>query len=56
MSEHEICFDEEEIKNILLGFEDDREYLNNEVHKRCDYDIYSRLMDRLDAVERMFEE
>lgn len=52
----EICFDEEEIENILLDLEDDRKYLNEEIHKRCDYDIYSRLMDRLDSIEGMFEE
>lgn len=52
----EICFSDEEVAGILITLEEDREYLNNEVYERCDYDIYCMLLDRLDNIERMFRE
>jgi len=50
----ELC--QEDLDNLDMTFDEIRDYLNAEVHKRCDYDIYCYLMDKLDAVERVFND
>ena len=45
----------EDLINIQMTLDEVRDYLNAEVHPRCDYDIYSYLIDKLDVVERVFD-
>lgn len=46
----------EDVGNILADLDAFRDYANSEIHSRCDYDIYSYVIDKLDALERVFQD
>lgn len=43
----------ESLKEHIKQFD---EYIDNEVHSRCEYDIYTSLKDLLEPIERFIDE
>ena len=51
----DLVLSREEVLNIQEDLENFRDYLNSEIHPRCDYDIYNRIADLLGSVESVFD-
>lgn len=52
----DLIISREDVDNIKLDLEDLLEYLDRIVHANCAYDIYSHLIDRIETIQRVFDE